>query len=191
MRKLVTYPYEMRVVNDSDILSLVSFFNRQPRDAFKFFHPHKFDEDSLRRIVHNKSFLAFLLVEKQQMDNEVVGYAFMRSFANGASYRGYMVDARHRGKGLAKIMGYGLNGIGDALGLKMYKSISPDNMASMKATQAVCDVEILKTLDNGDYLIKCMSKYGMNKNTIGGGKCAVTQIVTISIVPQDRRKYAA
>lgn len=189
----VLYPYSMRALAKGDIPKLVGFFRSQPIEAFRFFKPHKFDARSLGNIERNHSFLAFVLLEDCGKGNEIVGYAFMRSFANGSSYRGYMVDAGHRGRGLAKLMGFGLNRVGDALGLKMYKSISPCNKASMKVTQAVCNVEVLRTLENGDYLIRCMSKKNerFNGNVIGGGKLHLPQVVTLALMPQKEIDYAA
>lgn len=154
----VQEPYGIKVAEKGDVAKMLEFFNRQPKDSFAFFQPHGFDEKSLSTIVGRKSFLTFLLVEHGTTDTEIIGYAFMRSFVNGASYRGYMVDMTHRGRGLATTMGFGMNRVGNALNLTMYKSISPENLASMKATQKVCDIEILKTLENGDYLMRCMSK---------------------------------
>ena len=164
-------PYKMRLAKKDDVGELFLFFQKQPKETFRFFLPHGFSKRSIRKVVGRKSFLAFILLKKNNTNEEIVGYAFMRSFVSGASYRGYMVDAEHRGQGLAKIIGSGLNRVGDALRLDMYKSISPQNLASMKVTQAVCDTEILKTLENGDFLIKCTSKHTMeiNNNLTGGG----------------------
>lgn len=67
------------------------------------------------------------------------------------------------------MMGYGLNRVGDTLKLKMFKSISPNNPASMKVTQDVCDVEKIRLLNNGDYLMKCTTKQSM-KTQFGGGQ---------------------
>lgn len=185
-------PYEMQQIQQLDVDKLVDFFAQQPDEAFRFFRPHGFGKRSIHRIVKNKSFLSFVLMETHDGKSKIVGYAFMRSFANGTAYRGYMVDANHRGKGLAKMMGAVLNRVGDTLGLKMYKSISPENIASMKVTQSVCDIEILKTLDNGDYLIRCMSKPSMYMNSnIGGGKTLALQFAKLAIVPQNNLCYAA
>lgn len=166
----VPQPYTLRVAGKDDVGKLVAFFNKQPKDSFRFFNPHGFDERSVSKVVRQTSFLTFLLIEQNENVEEIVGYAFMRSFTNGSAYRGYMIDVAHRGRGLAKIIGYGLNSVGDALHLEMFKSISPQNPASLKVTQAVCDIEILRTLDNGDYLIKCISKPIMKKDKklIGG-----------------------
>lgn len=165
----VEMPFQIRLVGENDIEKLRQFFLNQPDDAFTYFQPHGFDRDSLLKIVHNHSFLAYVLIETSGDTETVIGYCFLRSFINGSSYRGYMVDYRNRGRGLAKIMGAALNRVGDYLGLSMYKSISPNNPASLKATQAVCNVEVIKKLKNGDELLKCMSKKAVLPNVNGGG----------------------
>ena len=147
-------PYEMRALRISDIENLVAFFEAQPAEAFMFFRPRSFDAVSRSRLVENHAFLAFLLL----VENKIVGYCFMRSFVNGTSYRGYMVDSHWRGKGIAKAMGSGMNVVGAALGLRMYKSISLENVASMMVTKAVCETRVLRTLKNGDYLMECKVK---------------------------------
>ena len=186
-------PYEIRVANKDDVAELQTFFSLQPKESFAFFQPHGFDERAIRKIVRSKSFLTFILIEHRIDGDNIVGYAFMRSFVNGASYRGYMVDVNHRGKGLATIMGLGLNRVGDALNLKMYKSISPDNPASMRATEKVCNVKILKTLENGDYLMECTKK-AVNETIrpVGGGRRYARYVVgNLAITPLSEIKYAA
>lgn len=185
--------YTMRKASKEDVSGLLAFFSKQPEDSFRFFKPHGFDESSIRTVLGRVSFLTFVLLEKHDTGDEIVGYAFMRSFVNGSSYRGYMVDAAHRGRGLAKIIGCGLNRVGDALHLDMYKSISPHNPASMKVTQAVCNTEMLRTLENGDYLIKCSSKPDMRMNSsnlIGGGKLGSPSNKQ-TFVSQKKLNYAA
>ena len=185
---------KMKLLQKSDVDSLYEFFKRQPEDSFRFFNPHGFDKRSLRKVVRNKSFLAFSLIGISTADEPIVGYAFMRSFINGSAYRGYMVDYQHTGRGLAKIIGIGLNNVGDTLGLRMYKSISPENPASMKVTQAVCNIEVLKTLDNGDYLLRCMSKISETETLRGGGKNLALSLLNKFYKvqkPQKRYYYAA
>lgn len=188
----IVSPYKMRVVNEKDIPALLMFFESQPKDSFNFFNPHKFDKCSIQKIVDNRVFITFVLTERQTNEDMIVGYAFMRSFVNGSAYRGYIVDAGHRGKDLAKIIGKGLNRVGDALDLKMYKSISPENIASMKVTQAMCDIEILKTLSNGDCLVRCMSKDVRNVKIYNReGKCYFFLVVNQAVTPQFELRYAA
>ena len=170
-----------------DVSHLVDFFQQQPADAFRFFKPHGFDAVGLRKVIRNRSFLAFVACDAET----VVGYCFMRSFVNGTSYRGYMVDHRQRGRGIGKLMGRAMNVVGDALGLRMYKSIAPENRASMGVTKSVCDIRILKTLDNGDMLVECFTKCADNQHVgIGGGNAAYL-VVNQAVMPLKEYDYAA
>lgn len=132
----------------------VDFFAAQPQEAFRFFRPHGFDKSSLLRLCRNKGFLAFLVMEEEK----VVGYFFLRSFFTGKCFRGYMTDFEHRRMGINRIMGQVATDVAMALGLRMYGSISPENQASMLSAQAVNDVKILQTLENGDYLVEFLPK---------------------------------
>lgn len=144
----------LKQIKPEDCGALAEFFARQPKEAFEFFQCHGFDEKSLIKLSRRESQLMFIALKEE----EIVGYCFMRSFVNGQTYRGYMVDANHRGQGIAKEMGRAMNEVADVLGLKMFKSISPDNVASMAVTKSVCDINIVKTLDNGDLLVECFGK---------------------------------
>lgn len=150
----------VRMATKEDVEMMVRFFAEQPKDAFRYFKPHGFDHNSIKKIVSNKAWIVLVAETSEFMrDNDrMVGYCFMRSFVNGVAYKGYMVDYRKRGLGISKVMGWAMNDIADILHLKMYKSISPDNVASMAATKAVNDVKVIKTLDNGDVLVECTRK---------------------------------
>lgn len=132
----------------------VDFFAAQPKEAFKFFRPHGFDQASLLRLCRNKGFLAFLVLQEER----VVGYFFLRSFFTGKCFRGYMTDYEHRRRGINRVMGLAATNIAMSLGLRMFGSISPENQASMFSAQAVNEVKILQTLDNGDYLVEYLPK---------------------------------
>lgn len=132
----------------------VNFFQAQPEEAFKFFRPHGFDEKSLLKLCRNKGFLAYLVMDGE----EVVGYFFLRCFFTGKCFRGYMTDHRHRRKGINRLMGEVATDIAVSLGLRMYGSISPRNQASMLSAKSVNDVKILQTLENGDYLVEYLPK---------------------------------
>ena len=152
-----------------EILKLAEFFASQPEDAFRFFKPHDLDEKGIRKVVLNKSFLTFLAMD----GDEIVGYFFMRSFVNGKTFKGYMVGIDHRGMGVAGEMGVAMNRVAKELGLRMFKSISPENPASMAVTKKVNDIKIIKTLNNGDMLIECFEKAD-SQRVIGGGVNAST-----------------
>lgn len=146
--------YELRPAGLADVEKLANFFADQPEEAFKFFKPHGFDEKSLTKIVKSKSFLTFLVLE----NGTIVGYFFLRCFANGKSFKGYMVDFRQCGKGIAKLEGVAMNRVNEILGIRMFGSISPENKASMACAKAVNELKILKTLENGDYYIEFLPK---------------------------------
>ena len=133
---------------------LVEFFARQPEEAFTYFKPHGFDTKSIKRLQRNKAFLAYVIMQ----DQNVVGYVFLRCFFNGKCFRGKMVDYQHRSKGLGKILGTIANKVAYSIGLKMFATVSPENMASLESTKAVNDINIIKQLPNGDYYIEELPK---------------------------------
>lgn len=146
--------YTLRQTSIEDTLPLVKFFDEQPEDAFKYFRPHKFDETSVRKILQNKAFQTFVVTDETQ----IIGYFFLRSFINGKCFYGLMSDYRARGKGIGKLMAKAFFKVSEYESLSLFASVAPENHASMESIKAVCDVQIIKTLENGDYLIECFPK---------------------------------
>lgn len=130
------------------------FFKKQPTDAFEYFKPHGFDKKSLLNLCRNKAFLAYLVMEGE----EIVGYFFLRCSFTGKCFRGYMTDKEHRRMGINKLMGQCATEITEVLSIPMFGSISPNNVASMKSAQAVNEIKVLKTLDNGDFFVQYLKK---------------------------------
>lgn len=137
-----------------DVPALERFFSEQPEGAFEYFRPHDFDAKSLARLAARKSFLMFIVKDEE----EIVGYFFLRCFANGNAFKGRIVDYRRRNQGIAKLMGNVINEIVIALDMRLFTTISPDNFASLASTKAVNDIRIVKTLENGYYYIECTPK---------------------------------
>ena len=146
--------YTLRLAAPADAAPLATFFAEQPEEAFKFFKPHAFDEKTLSKIIRNKAFLTFLVLDGEK----IVGYFFLRCFVNGKSFKGYIVNSAHRGCGISKLEGIAMNQVNAILGLRMFGTISPDNPASMAAAKAVNEVKILETLENGDFYIEFLPK---------------------------------
>ena len=146
--------FTLRLAVIADAKSLADFFSEQPEDAFKFFRPHDFDEKSLTRIIKNKAFLTFLVLDGKK----IVGYFFLRCFVNGKSFKGYIVDNAYKGRGIAKLEGLAMNKVNEGLGLRMFGSISPENPASMAVAKAVNEIKVLETLENGDLYIEFLPK---------------------------------
>ncbi len=165
----VSSNFHFRTAKESDVKNLVNFFARQPEGAFEFFKPHEFDEKSIQKVIKNKAFLTFVVVS----GNQIVGYFFLRSFVNGKSFRGKMVDKDWQGKGIAKLMGVAMTKIAQHVGLRMFGSISPENYASMASAKASNDIKVIKTLENGYYYIEFLPKQADNqfdKNNLGGNR---------------------
>lgn len=146
--------FTIRLTNDDDAPKLARFFAEQPDEAFTFFKPHRFDEKSVLKVLRNKAFMTFVVVE----DNKIVGYFFLRSFVNGKCFRGKIVHKDWRGKGIAKLMGLAMTKVSQTLGLQMFGSISPNNFASMASAKASNDIKIHKILENGYYYIEFLPK---------------------------------
>ena len=146
--------FTLRLAEPTDAAPLASFFAEQPEESFKFFKPHSFDEKTLSKIIRNKAFLAFLVLE----ENKIVGYFFLRCFVNGKCFKGYMVADAYRGMGIAKLEGFAMNKVNEILGLRMFGSISPENSASLAVAKAVNEVKIMSTLENGDYYVEFLPK---------------------------------
>lgn len=146
--------YKVLPISDVDTAELVKFFIEQPEDAFKFFKPHEFDAKSLKKLQKNHAFLGFVLKNEKQ----IVGYVFLRSFFTGKCFRGKMVDYRYRGKGFAKILGMLANKVAYGIGLRMFATVSPENMASLQSSKAVNKVKIIKTMPNGDFYVEELPK---------------------------------
>ncbi len=146
--------FTLRLAEPTDAAPLAAFFAEQPEEAFKFFKPHVFDEKTLSKIIRNRAFLTFLVLDGEK----IVGYFFLRCFVNGKSFRGKIVDYRYRGKGIAKLQGLAATKVASALEMRVFGTISPENYASLASSKAVNETRIIKTLENGYYYIEYLPK---------------------------------
>ena len=56
--------YEIRLAEVTDVDGLVQFFAKQPEESFTFFKPHEFDAKVVKKVVKNKAFLTFVVMDK-------------------------------------------------------------------------------------------------------------------------------
>lgn len=165
-----------------DIPALVKFFAEQPEEAFKFFKPHEFDDKTLRKLVKRKSFLMFLVKDRE----EIVGYFFLRCFFIGKAFLGKMVDKDMQGKGIGKKMCSCAMDVATMLGLRMFETISKENLASLNSTQKVLDTKIIEEMDNGYLYIEDLQK---NPNR-GGYKWLIGSVLYHNLSMGCRRSYS-
>ena len=143
--------YDVVSLKDVPTERMEAFFKHQPEEAYTYFRPHGFDEKSIKRLQRNKSFLGYVL--KDAANGNIAGYCFNRSFFHGVGYRGRMVDIDYRGKGLGTAMNKMLNEVGFGIGLRLFETVSKDNVASYQSALAASNVKVVEDMpDNELYL---------------------------------------
>ena len=142
---------EMRDVPTGE---LVAFFERQPEEAYTYFKPHGFDGKSLHRLQKNKSFLGYVLRDKN--NDRIAGYCFNRSFFHGKGFRGRMVDIDYRGKGLGTAMNKILNEVGFGIGLRLFETVSKDNVASYRSAMSASKVRVIEEMEENEVYLEIL-----------------------------------
>lgn len=146
--------YVISKIKDISTEKLVEFFEHQPEDAYTYFHPHRFDEKSLDRLQKNWSFLGYVLIDLS--NNRIAGYCFNRCFFHGQGFRGRMVDMDYRGKGLGTAMNKILNDVGFGIGLRLFETVSKDNVASYRSALSASRVRVIKEMENNEVYLEIL-----------------------------------
>lgn len=146
--------YILAPLKSTQTEKLVDFFKRQSVDAFTFFKPHGFDYKSIKRLQKNKSFLGYVLIDEKS--DIIAGYCFNRCFFHGQGFRGRMVDVDYRGKGLGTAMNRILNEVGFGIGLRLFESVSKDNVASYRSALSASKVRVIKELPHNELYLEIL-----------------------------------
>lgn len=146
--------YEIVPIKDVPTEKLVTFFKCQPEEAYTYFRPHGFDEKSIKRMQKNKAFLGYVLKDKE--NGEIAGYCFNRCFFHGQGFRGRMVDMNYRGKGLGTAMNKILNDVGFGIGLRLFETVSKDNVASYRSALSASNVKVVKEMPHNDVYLEIL-----------------------------------
>ena len=144
--------YELVPLKDVPTEKMVAFFEHQPEEAFIYFRPHAFDAQSIQRLQGNRAFLAYVLMDPS--NEKIVGYCFNRCFFHGQGFRGRMVDIDYRGKGLGTAMNKLLNEVGFGIGLRLFETVSKDNVASYRSALSASDVKVVKEMPNNELYLE-------------------------------------
>jgi hypothetical protein len=142
--------FTYRFLAQNDLQALNELLQGQNQEQFRFFKPHKFDLKTLKRLFKNPSFFMFGVFN----NNKLIGYFFLRCFANKKSFIGRLVDANYQGQGLGKIMGKILYQIAWSSGFRIFSTISIDNVASFNSHKANQNLKIVKELSDNYYLVE-------------------------------------
>lgn len=146
--------YEIVVMKEIPTEKMVELFRHQPEEAFTYFHPHGFDEKSIKRLQGNKAFLAYVLIDKS--NDNIAGYCFNRCFFHGVGYRGRMVDVNYRGKCLGTAMNKILNEVGFGIGLRLFETVSKVNVASYRSALSASNVKVVKELPHNELYLEIL-----------------------------------
>lgn len=133
---------------------LDDFFAAQPNEAYTYFKPHGFDNRSLKKLQRNRSFLAYTLMENDQ----VAAYCFIRSFFMGKGFRGRMVGIDFRGRGLGTLMNKLMNDIGFGIGLRLFETVSKDNVASYRSALSASSVKVVEELEHNELYLEILNE---------------------------------
>lgn len=146
--------YDIVPIKDITTDKLVDFFKHQPEEAYTYFRPHGFDENNIKRLQKNKSFLGYLIKDKE--NGEIAGYCFNRCFFHGVGFRGRMVDITYRGKGLGTAMNKILNEVGFGIGLRLFETVSKDNVASYRSALSASNVKVVKEMEGNELYLEIL-----------------------------------
>ena len=138
--------YNVRAMKDIDTDEMVAFFERQPEEAFTYFRPHGFDFKSIKRLQGNKA----------KANDQIAGYCFNRSFFHGKGFRGRMVDVNYRGKGLGTAMNKMLNEVGFGIGLRLFETVSKDNLASYRSAISASSVKVIEEMSHNELYLEIL-----------------------------------
>ena len=146
--------YELVLFRNVPIEKMVAFFEHQPEEAFTYFRPHAFDARSIQRLQRNRAFLAYVLIDPS--NDKIAGYCFNRCFFHGQGFRGRMVDIDYRGKGLGIAMNKLLNDVGFGIGLRLFETVSKDNVASYRSALSASHVKVVKEMSNNELYLEIL-----------------------------------
>ena len=146
--------YDIVPIKNIPTSDFVDFFERQPEEAYTYFRPHGFDAKSIKLLQRNNAFLGYVLQDKA--NGALAGYCFNRCFFHGQGFRGRMVDINYRGKGLGTAMNKILNEVGFGIGLRLFETVSKDNVASCRSAMSASNVKVVQELEHNELYLEIL-----------------------------------
>jgi hypothetical protein len=141
-------PYSFRRLNVSDAKSLFNLIQSQSAPDLKYFNPHRFHLSSIQDQFRKRAFLMMGVFDGEKM----VGYFFLRFFANKKCFVGRIIDKEYRGKGIGITMNSIMYNISWRMRFRCLSTISRNNSNVMAAHSKNPFMVVIKELQN-DYLL--------------------------------------
>lgn len=146
--------FRLSLVDEDDLPGLEALYRACPGGYIKYFSPHDFSQDTLRRLYRNPSFLMMKAVDRES--GRLAGYFFLRSFFIGKAFHGLFVSKEFSGQHLGSTMWYVSQHICEQCGIGMYATISEDNQPSMRSAGNGTKLVVLERLDNNYVYVRCL-----------------------------------
>ncbi len=124
-----------------------------------YFQPFSFDRNKITQVLKSKGFRCYSALK----NNTIVGFFFLRLAFNRKAFLGFVVDGTCRGQGIGADMVKAMVHGCDNVGIKLFSSVSQDNIPSMKAHLKNGFVKISE-YDNGYWLLKSSSSCILKKH---------------------------
>jgi len=147
-------PFIYRRLEKTDATYLHELIARQEVSDLEYFHPHGFDLGSITRQFKNRSFLMMGAFEKEK----IIGYFFLRFFANKKCFVGRLIDKNYRGRGIGEVMNNIMYQTAWRMGFRCLSTISRHNTAVMRAHAKNPTMIVLKELQNDYMLVEFVKK---------------------------------
>jgi len=142
------HQWSTRALTIDDAEDLVQLIQSQKKSDLKYFSPHGFDIESIKKQFKNKAFLMLGVFSKTQL----IGYFFLRFFVSKKCFVGRLIASEYRGQGVGLLMNQLMYKTAWKMGFRCLSTISKNNKLVMKAHRNNGSMVIRKELNN-DYLL--------------------------------------
>ena len=76
----------------------------------------------------------------------------------GKGFRGRMVGMDFRGRGLGTLMNKLMNDIGFGIGLRLFETVSKDNVASYRSALSASSVKVVEELEHNELYLEILKE---------------------------------
>ncbi len=142
--------FAFRRLLPADAEELHALIKAQDPADLTWFSPHGFDPASIKKQFRKRSFLMMGAFDGERM----VGYFFLRFFANRRCFVGRIIDRAYRGKGIGNVMNRVMYQTAWSMGFRCLSTMSRNNHAVMKAHSKNSTLVVLKELQNEYILVE-------------------------------------
>ena len=153
-REFAESPFSYRKLCITDADALHELIHSQEDADLEYFKPHAFDIETLGSQFKNRSFLMMGVFDGQM----IIGYFFLRFFANRTCFVGRLIDKEYRGRGIGLAMNKIMYETSWRMGFRCLSTISRNNLAVMRAHAKNPTMIVLKELANNYLLVEFVRK---------------------------------